>query len=326
MAVFLLYGNHDNLPLFQLMRTFTAEMAGGEGRWPLVIAEQPDIYELPGLPHVVIGLPYLSQRQLLNRSIEIGLSPEEQATGLNGLLSQQLLRLYGKAPEGRPTIFATHFLVEGFTLDAEEGATFESYLNDLRISPSNLPHFTSYNALGHIHLQQQIRGATKPSWYSGGPDRLDAGERAYTPGVLLVTVPDQPGGAAEVEIVPIQSSTPFVKEPLDGQDAVDRFCEMTASPLLLGEVTVTGIPASAVGMVQARLGQAAPRVKVIWPPTLPGASAASVDWIDPSNPLGIVRTHLAEQFKNDIAQRDRLTEAFEQLLAAEDAGEAEVSA
>jgi hypothetical protein len=39
-----------------------------------------------------------------------------------------------------------------------------------------------------------------------------------------------------------------------------------------------------------------------------------------------VRTHLAEQFKNDTAQRDRLIEAFEQLLASEDAGEAEVSA
>src|SRR5688500_7417717 len=36
MAVFLLCGNHDNLPLFQLMRTFTAEMAGDAGRWPLV--------------------------------------------------------------------------------------------------------------------------------------------------------------------------------------------------------------------------------------------------------------------------------------------------
>ena len=308
------------------MRTFTAEMAGGEGRGQLVIAEQPDIYELPGLPHVVVGLPYLSQRQLLNRSIEIGLSPEEQATGLNGQLRQHLLRLYRKSPEGRPAIFTTHFLVEGFTLDAEEGTTFESYLNDLRISPPNLPTFTSYNALGHIHLQQQITGATKPSWYSGGPDRLDAGERVYTPSVLLVRAPDQPGGVAEVESVPIQGCTPFVKEPLDGQEAVDRFCELKASPLLLGEVTVSNIPPSERATVQARLLQAAPRVKVLWASTLPTATAASGDWIDPNNPLAIVRTHLAEQFKNDSAQRDRLTAAFEQLLAAEDATEAEVSA
>lgn len=326
MAVFLLYGNHDNLPLFQLMRTFTAEMAGGEGRWPLVIAEEPAIYELPGLPHVIVGLPYLTQRQLLNRSIEIGLSPEEQATGLNGLLLQHVQWLYRKSPEGRPAIFATHFLVEGFTLDAEEGSTFESYLNDLRLRPADLPTFTSYNALGHIHLQQRILGATKPSWYSGGPDRLDAGERGYTPSVLLVNVPNTPGGVAEVECVPIQGSTPFVKEPLDGQEDVDRFCEMKASPLLLGEVTVSNISASARATVQARLLQAAPRVRVLWASALPAATATSSDWIDPNNPLAIVRAHLGAQFKDDTAQRDRLTTAFEQILAAEDATEAEVSA
>src|SRR6185436_12882669 len=94
MGVFLLYGNHDNLPLFQLMGALTAEMAGGPGRWPLVIADRPAVYELPGLPHVVVGLPYLTQRQLLNRTIEDGISPEEQASLLSGQVGQWLQWLY----------------------------------------------------------------------------------------------------------------------------------------------------------------------------------------------------------------------------------------
>ena len=188
MGVFLLYGNHDNLPLFQLMGALTAEMAGGPGRWPLVIADRPAVYELPGLPHVVLGLPYLTQRQMLNRTIEAGLSAEEQATLLSGQLGQWLQWLYQQVPPGRPALFTAHFLVEGFTLDQEAGTTFESYHRDLRLGRDDLPHFTSYNALGHIHLRQQIKGAARPTWYSGGPDRLDIGERAYQPGVLLVHV------------------------------------------------------------------------------------------------------------------------------------------
>jgi exonuclease SbcD len=326
LAVFLLYGNHDNLPLFQLMRTFTAEMAGGAGRWPLVIADRAAVYDVPGLPHAVIALPYLTQRSLLNQSVELGLSPEEQAAILSGQISPRLRQLYALAPEGRPAIFTTHFLVEGFTLDTDESATFESYHHDLRISPQDLPHFTSYNALGHIHLQQQIKSAAKPTWYSGAPDRLDAGERAYRPGVLLVDVPDSPGGTARVEIVPTQASTPFVKELLDGEDAVDRFCWEIATPLLLGEVTVSGIPASGWAAVQARLREAAPRVRLLWATARPATAASSTAWADPNNPLAIVQAHLAEHYKEQPAQRDRLLEAFTQLLAAEDVSEAEVSA
>lgn len=326
MGIFLLYGNHDNFPLFQLMRTLTDEMAGGEGRWPLVIADQPAIYPLPGMRHVVIGLPYLSQRQMLNRSIDAGLSPEEQAALLSGQLGQWVQRLYQQSPRGRPAIFATHFLVEGYTLDQDEETAFESYHRDPRLRPDDLPHFTSYNALGHIHLKQQIKGATKPSWYSGGPDRLDVGERAYTPAVLLVEVPDSPGGAANVEVVPIQHYTPFVKELLDGQGAVDRLCNSVAGRDPLGEVIVANTDVSTRHRILSQFADSAPRLIVRWADQTPAASAASGAWIDPSNPLAIVRTYLAEQFKDDVAQRDRLTAAFEQLVAAGDASAAEVPA
>lgn len=329
MGVFLLWGNHDNFPLFQLMRALTAELAGGPGRWPLVIADEPAVYDLPGLPHVAIGLPYLSPRQLLNSAIAADSSPEEQAANLNGLLSQSLPRLYGQYERthgGRPAIFATHFLVEGFTLNEEEGTTFESYHRDLRIRPADLPHFTSYNALGHIHLRQQIRGAAKPTWYSGAPDRLDLGERGYTPGVLLVDLPDTPGGAATVEEVLLQGCTPFVKETLDGLDAVERFCDTVATSDLLGEVMVLNTDVSARGRVLARMQAAAPRVKLYWTDPARATPQVSGDWIDASNPLVVVRRHLAEQFEGDPSQRDRLIAAFEELVAADEASTVEASA
>jgi exonuclease SbcD len=326
LAVFLLHGNHDNLPLFQLMRTFADELAGDAGRWPLVIADRPAVYDVPGLPHAVIALPYLTQRALLNQSIALGLSQEEQAAILSGAINPRLQRLYDEAPPGRPTIFTTHFCVEGFTLDTDEASTFGSYHHELRIQPHDLPHFTSYNALGHIHLQQQITSAAKPTWYSGAPDRLDAGERAYKPGVLLVDLPDTPGGAATVEIVPTQASTPFVKELLDGEEAVDQFCCTFASPLLLGEVTISGIPASRWAAVQARLRDAAPRVQLLWATARPAATAVSAAWSDLNDPLAIVRAHLDKQYQQQPEQRDRLLAAFQQLLATEDVSEAEVPA
>ena len=142
-------------------------------------------------------------------------------------------------------------------------------------------------------------------------------------------MPDEPGGSAEVnvDVVPIQGCTPFVKELLDGQDAVDVLCQAVAGSDPLGEVVVSNIDASAWHRVWSQIAGAAPRLLVRRAdPVMPVGAVASGDWADPSNPLVIVRTFLADQFKEDAAQRDQLTAAFEQLVATEDASDAEVPA
>jgi len=144
--------------------------------------------------------------------------------------------------------------------------------------------------------------------------------------VLLVDLPDTPGGAATVEIVPTQASTPFVKELLDGEEAVDQFCGAAASPLLLGEVTISGISASRWAAVQARLRDAAPRVRLLWATARPAATPVAASWSDLNDPLAIVRAHLDKQYQQQPEQRDRLLAALQQLLATEDISEAEVSA
>ena len=56
-AVFLLRGNHDDFRFFQLLRILINEMSG-QDRWPLVIADLPMVYAVPGHQLQVLALPY----------------------------------------------------------------------------------------------------------------------------------------------------------------------------------------------------------------------------------------------------------------------------
>ncbi len=321
-AVCLLRGNHDPFDFFQLLRLLVAE-AGGTGRWPLVVADLPRVYPVPGLPLQIVALPYLEPGRLQLAALDPTVTPDEQVVGLIGQLALKVERLGGQIDRTRQAIFAGHIHVTGASLSPEIEVE-AGYHRELRLDPDRLPHYTAYNALGHIHLGQAVRGAAKPTWYAGAPDRLDLGERDYTPGVLLVTLPDRPGGVAEVEPIPLAGCTPFIRRELRGEDAVAALCaELPPGHDPLGEVTIADVPAHRYAALEGAIRTVAPRLHVTFlvPEIAPAERGAAE--LDPHDVPAVVRDYLARAFGEEPRRRERLQAAFDALwseAAAEPGG------
>jgi exonuclease SbcD len=324
-AVFILRGNHDQLQLFGLLRYVLGELPGSE-RWPLVVADLPGVYRLAGRGQdlQVVALPYVRPMWLQTQPLDPEHTPEERIAGLAGLLALQVGKLAKQVSSGAPAIFAAHILVSGAQLS--EGYEFESgYDRELWLAPAVLPQYTSYNALGHVHLSQEVRGAGKPTWYAGAPERLDLGEREYRPQVLLVTLPASPGGAAAVEPIPLARCTPFVRRALRGAGEVEAFCaemaELTAGgrPDPLGEVTIADVPAVARAAVEAQVRAAAPRLRVRWALEEAAPQAPEGDWFDPHDVPAVVGRFLAARYPHEPARRVRLETALRELWGEEGA-------
>jgi exonuclease SbcD len=330
-AVFLLRGNHDQLPLFTLLRFVLDELQGQE-RWPLVVADLPGTYQVPlrrGGAVQVVALPYVRPGWLQSQEIDADVSPEARVAGLAGRLAMLVEAMGRQVVPSVPAIFAGHVLIGGAQL--KEDLAFESgYDRELWLEPARLLQFTSYNALGHIHLRQQIASAGKPTWYAGAPDRLDLGEREYRPHVLLVTTPDTPGGAAQVESIPLTRCTPFVKRELAGQEAVDAFCAELAqriaegAPDPLGEAIVSDVAPGARMLVETQIRRIAPRLQVEWA-FEPVAAGTAPDDFDPHDVPAAVRTYLESAFGNQPARRARLEAAFQALWSETTGGETDAS-
>lgn len=320
-AVFLLRGNHDHFAFFQLLRTLVNELAG-EDRWPLIIADIPGIYGIPGHQLQVLALPYMTPSWIEQNPPEIDVTPEQRLTGLTGTLAGYVQWLGQQVAPDIPAIFAGHVLISGAAYNPEKEVEM-GYARDLVLEAKNLPHFTSYNALGHIHLAQKVRHTVKPTWYAGGPDRLDLGEQDYQPRVLLVTTPDHPGGEAAVQEIPLTSCTPFLREELRGMDAVQAFCGQVKSPDPLGMLTLSDIPVEARRTVEDQLRQVAPRIRILWaqPPT-PVAIDKPGEESNFHNITETVNAYLVKVFKLQPERLERLQEAFQSLWSdpAEEAG------
>lgn len=313
-AVFLLRGNHDPFDLFQLVSLLLEEISGGK-HWPLIVAAMPGVCDIPGHALQIVALPYLTPRMLRTPTNSSDAAPEAQLAGLSGQLAVHAQHLYASVEPGRPAIFAGHLLLRGAGVVADQ--EFEhGYRQEVWLDPGNLPHFTSYNAFGHIHLSQQLKGASKPTWYSGAPDRLNRGEREYKPQVLLVTTPDTPGGVAQVTPIPLTTCTPFVEVELDGQDAIDRFVECVMTPDPLGNVMIRSVPVAARGMIEERIRAVAPRLNIHWPPERDGLQAPSEGGLNPHDVHGTVNAYLSQAFDDQPEQRDALVAAFEELWSA----------
>lgn len=307
--VVLVSGNHDNRDLFRLMGTLLREVAG-EDTLPLLVCYKPDVYDLLGHKALqVVALPYLPPNML--RSTEAFSGPVMEGSELHQTLGatidQGLRWLEGKVDPRRPAIFAGHILVTGS--QAATGIELD-YVHDIAIAPQSLPHYTQYNALGHIHLCQKINGASRPSWYAGAPDRQDMGERAYTPRSLLVNLTMKPGEPCEPIELDIKSATPFKKESLNGASGVADFLA-TEPPLeTLGRVQIT-CSAGEFANLRHQILSVCPRLDVM---SNPVDSTYSIDIELPEDPYDVqanVLAYLEEKFTGE--ELKNLKEAFVEL-------------
>lgn len=243
-------GNHDHWGMFKLIDA-SLKLHPTSGPARLVVFAEPDRCEFGELQ--VFGLPYLSPTNFDRYAARMGVTFQADAGGLHQSLSYLYERLLqdfiGRRLDGaRPALFIGHFAVAGAKLkagDDEEAssADFEvNYAYDLSVSHEALlrsDQVPQYNALGHVHIAQQIRDAVAATYYAGAPDRLDIGERARQPQVWLVDLPAR--GHVEVQPAYITSATPFIREQIGDQTGLralaDRFRANQRSRVL-GELTI----------------------------------------------------------------------------------------
>lgn len=318
MAVFVVQGNHDPADLFRLMRWIITQM-NGQLEWPLVVADEVGAYKIPGHNLRVLALPYLTRNMLQTEPVTEGTAYEQLLVGQIGKLGTWLSQLRmldtPEAPARLPTIFAGHILVRGAQVQSTETEVEMGFSQELTIEANWLPEITSYNALGHIHLSQKVSGTAKPTWYAGVPERLDLGEREYTPQVLLVTTPDQPGGVANVVPIPLTTCTSFIQEHLVDIDAVDTFCrrigtEVRANPL--GRVTVA-VPPEWLGEVRNRIHLVAPRLDIEYAYQTEIQPVNEFNTINYYDVVATVRSYITQRTPNPEKQ-ERLLAAFSKLL------------
>jgi exonuclease SbcD len=307
--IVLVSGNHDNRDLFHLMGTLLQEVAG-EDTLPLLICHKPGVYDLSGHKTLqVVALPYLSPSVLQSHesfSDKVMEGAELHQT-IGATLERGLQWLESQVDPSRPAIFAGHILVSGS--QASSGIELD-YAHDIAISPQSLPHYTQYNALGHIHLCQQVNGASRPSWYPGAPDRQDMGERSYEPCLLLVELTMKPGEPCEPTELPIHSATPFVRESLNSANGVADFLADEPSPRTLGMVQIT-CTIGEFADLRRQVLRVCPHLDVIINPTDdPYLSVVDLPK-DPYDVQANVQRYLEDKFAGE--ELERLKEAFAEL-------------
>lgn len=252
--VALVPGNHDNRSLFRLLEAALNIS-------PLSATAQLVIFTEPGAHHFhpiqVLGMPYLTLRNfaawLADEGISVPLEGDLQNQTLSLLLERAIQAMKERHLTNQsPALLIGHFAVSGSSfLSADHGddrsyAGFEtSYAQDLVINRDTLlnsDQVPQYNALGHMHLGQQVPETVVPTFYAGAPDRFDRGERDYQPRVLVVDLPDR--GSVEVVSVPIQSATPFVNEVISS----------TAELLALADRLGAGLSQRVLGDLVIKIG------------------------------------------------------------------------
>lgn len=221
----LLVGNHDSPALFRVLRS-AIELVGSESklRGQIHILNSPwYLSNVRGIQ--ILSLPYMRAEQILPwLQEEIG-DQARNSELVNWELGRKLDRVAGqlraKLDHSRPALLTYHGVVQGATtgVGAEE---FEmTYNQGFMLTPTALlmnDQVPQYNALGHVHKAQELAGAV-PIRYAGSIDRLNQGERAYTPAVMLVEFPEK-GRRVEIQERALPRPTVFLDETISSESDV----------------------------------------------------------------------------------------------------------
>ncbi len=265
----LLPGNHDSYPLFRFLRSAIKLVGGNTNeRGQLHVLNSAFVSHIKGLQF--LHIPYMRADQIENLLNSISSESPNTIEGINQEIGRKLdqiaLSLRGKIDHSRPALMTYHGVVKGSTVGPDEQAYEFTYNQDYMLSPESLlfnDQVPGYNALGHIHKCQELNGAV-PTWYAGSIDRLDRGEKTYSPSVILVTYHNN-NCQVEVEPKELPRPTPFLDEDIKDEKQLKALHDKLGSEgcnLALGRVTLSCDPVEAYILDQA-VRDAFPRLKGI---------------------------------------------------------------
>jgi len=208
-GVVVVAGNHDSYDFMRSIRGLT-ELAN------VHIYDRPSrercLYVSGDLR--IACLPYPSERVLT----AVG---EDSRLRYADLVERFLSYLGEKAAGGRWRILLTHLFIAGarYTNTEREASLTQHYA----VLPGSLPDTFDYIALGHVHRNQRIDGASACAWYSGTLYQLDFSEAGEDKFVNLVLLGD---GPPKVEPVRLDLKNPLHVFEVTQEKAVHRLGEM----------------------------------------------------------------------------------------------------
>lgn len=320
--IVLLLGNHDSPSLFRFLRS-AVELVSEEQpeRGQLHILNGVWIKTISGLQ--IVHIPYLRAEQVEQASRSKAFELPNTAQMANWKMGRQLDQiaqtLRSRLDNSLPAMMTFHGTIQGATVGVNEQSREFTYHQGFMLSPNSLlfnDQVPQYNALGHIHKWQELSGSV-PTWYSGSVDRLNLGERAYEPSVMVVEFPEN-GRYANCQRIPLPRPTPFLDEQIGTQVELQALCDELGQEKCqqaLGQFTLTCEPTEAYALDQA-IRDAFPRLRgvkeaVLRPRHIPRQQSTIVRDIQSlNNPSQTIRTYITE----NVAEREQ--EGLLQALGA----------
>lgn len=200
-------GNHDSPSFLEAPRALLSAMhvhVVGTGRHPQ--DEVLLLRDAQGAPELIVcAVPYLRDRDI--RTVSDGESPEDkQDRLLQGIrahyetVTRHARELREQAGGGLPVVVTGHLFAAGGTVVEGDGVR-DLYVGSLaQTSVDIFPDWSSYVALGHLHVPQKVGGAAHRR-YSGSPLPMGFGEAGQRKSVCLVNLEND--GPADVTLLEI---------------------------------------------------------------------------------------------------------------------------
>lgn len=170
--------------------------------------------KLPGCPYnvVLLALSYPSEARL-QQLLSASLAEEEVQQAYSERVGVIFDHLQEHFRTDTVNLAISHLFVLG-GVESEGSERPISLGGACTVAPDKLPAKAQYIGLGHLHRPQRVGGAAAPARYAGSPLAYSFSESGQAKAVYIVEA--EPGQAAQVQEVLLQSGKPLVKWQVDG--------------------------------------------------------------------------------------------------------------
>jgi DNA repair exonuclease SbcCD nuclease subunit len=203
LGLVMIAGNHDRDYFMETANEWLGvRRAANEGR--IVLATRPRVLTVEArgerLNFVLLPFPNPSRYAIDEMDDSGGAGARNERIARYFVQTMESLR-QETAAQGLPAVLLTHLTVEG----TEVGPHRISPRDDVVVPRANFPAF-EMTVVGHIHKPEKLGGGH--FYYVGVLDRMDMGEIAYQPEVLLADI--GPKGVRDVQHLELDP-TPFAE-------------------------------------------------------------------------------------------------------------------
>jgi exonuclease SbcD len=312
LSLVMIAGNHDRDYFMDTANAWLGAVTEDASR-RIVLATRPEVVPVEAkgerVNFVLLPFPTPSRYQMPELVYDGGKGARNESIAKHFIETMEALRQQAAADRA-PTILMTHVTLEA----TDVGPHRISPHDDVVIPCSAFPSF-EMTVVGHIHKAERF--GSGHFYYAGVLDRMDIGEIAYQPQVLLADI-----GATDVNVTPLPlDPTPFAEVLAETEADLERQHDTMERPeLTLVKLRLKVPYGSYTAPLIARAHELFPRLYGNVEHEWLGAPAVtpSVGDLDPRNVSAAIERYLEEQVP-DATERAELLQLVGELRAATEA-------